>query len=84
MGGLVGVLGMGTKIMVQSWSVERVGCLQLEDAALLLGGLCSGQPVGCGSVDGHLVGLGLGTNRAVQRRSLEFDSTSTWLVSGVL
>ena len=51
MGGLVGVLGMGTKIMVQSWSVERAGRLQLEDVALLLGGIFSGHPVGCGSAD---------------------------------
>ena len=79
---------MGTKIMVQSWSVERAGRLQLEDAVLLFGGICSGDPVGCGSAYGHpaglLVGLGMGTGRAVQRWSVEFASTSNWLVSGVL
>ena len=74
--------------MVQSWSIEQAGYLQLEDTALLLGGICSGHPVGCGSADGHLVGLlvglGMGTNRAVQICSVEFSIASTWLVSGVL
>ena len=74
--------------MVQSCSMEREGRLQLEDAALLLGGICSRYPVGCGSAYGHpmglLVGLGLGTDRTVQRWSVEFSSALTWLVRGVL
>ena len=49
--GLVVDLGLGTNSMVQSWSVERAGRLQLEDVALLLGGIFSGHPVGCGSAD---------------------------------
>ena len=87
MGGLGGFLGLGTDSMVQSWLVERAGRLQLEDAALL-GGICSGHPVGCRRADGHPVGLlvdlGMGTDRTVQRWSVEFASVSTWLVSGVL
>ena len=88
MGGLGGVFGLGTNIMVQIWSVDWAGSLQLEDAALVLGGVCSGHPVGYGSADGRLVGLlvslGMGTDRAVQRWLVDFASASTWLVSGVL
>ena len=56
--------------------------------ALLLGLIFCGYPVGCVSTDRHpvglLVGLVLETNRAVLMWLVDFDSASTWLVSGVL
>ena len=87
-GHLMRVLGLGTDSIAQSWLVERVGRLQLEDVDLLLSGICSGYTVSCRSADVHpvglLVGLGLGADRAVQRWSVDFTSASTWLVIGVL